>query len=142
MRKLVGLQAQATQYFATVQMMAEDVRPELDKLWEEGVKARYRGQTVKQKGFRPRAVTQADVEEGNLLPAYQDYWHTQLINGVRDKIKQRVAFATEFAVLKQGNMFIVNAVIWLQPDVQVPPTFMKDLADCFLKDEPVSDEDV
>lgn len=145
-KKLVGVQvqAQATPFFATVQMMAEDIRPELDKIWEEN-KGQFAGQTIKQDGFRPRPITQADVEGQHLTQFYGQFWLEQLVDGIQSKTGRRVGYVTDVAASKQGNMYIVNAIVFPQPEVTWLPdrdTFMKDAAAIFLSSKPVEDHHV
>lgn len=143
-KKLVGLQQQATPFFASVQMMAEDVRPELDRLWETA-KNQFNGQTVKQDGFRPRPVSQSDAEASNLTKLYFDFWLANLIEGLLSKTGRRVAYSTEVNVTKQGNMFIVTAIVFPQPEITWQPTKEAVLAQAaliFLSDKPVEDHHV
>lgn len=142
MKKLVGIQAQATPYYGTVQMKAEDVRPELDNLWQTEVRKRYAGKRIEKKGFRPRAVTQQDVESSDITEAYREFWLTQFIDGIRDKVGRPLIYVNELNVNKQGNMFLVNAIVFFLPNVQFEPSkeaFLKSAAEIFLSDAPVQD---
>lgn len=143
-KKLVGVQPQATPFFATVQLMAEDIRAKLDEIWEQE-KAQFSGQTVKQDGFRPRQVTQADVEAQDLTRLYFEFWLGQLLEGLQSKTGRRVAYVTDLNAQKQGNMFVTNAIVYPQPEVSWKPdraAFMSALAEIFLADKPVEDRHV
>lgn len=144
MKKLVGIQAQATLFFTSVQMTAEEVRPELDHIWG-AIKGNYAGQKVKQKGFRDRSVTQEELEEQNLTELYHDFWMEQLVEGVKKQAERPVAYVTEVTVVKQGNMFILNGMVYFQPEIKYNDSkevFMQQLAEIFLADKPIEERHV
>lgn len=147
MQKLIGIQALATPFSAHAQLMAEDVRPELDRLWNSGLKEMFKGRTVQQDGFRPRPIQQTDLEVNSqdLTKLYYTFWFGSLVDGIRAKTGKRVAYLDDLNVVKQGNAYIVTAIVFPQPEVTWLPDkdqFMKGLAEIFLSDKPVDEHHV